>query len=126
MYIFMDNMVDERQYFTETIIDAHFADDLVIFANTPAQAKYLQHSLKLEAIGIGLYIKDKTKFMHFNQDGAISSGNGELVCLCVGISRRMSLPSLFLLFQLCPVYPSHLTWMVCEKGGKWLYNYWFQ
>ena len=45
----------------------------VFFANSPAQAKFLLGSLEQAVRGIGLYVNsDKTEFMYFNQDGAIS------------------------------------------------------
>ena len=48
----------------ETITDADYADDLVLLANTPAEAKSLLHSLEQTARGIGLYENlDKTEFM---------------------------------------------------------------
>ena len=44
-------------------------DDLLLLANTPAQ---------VETRGIDLYVNShKTKFICFNQDGAISSLNGK-------------------------------------------------
>ena len=30
--------------------------------------------------------------------------------------------NLSLLFQQCPACHIHLTWMVCEMGGKWIYS----
>ena len=65
-----------RGYLAETVSDADYADDLALLANSPAQAKSLEHSLKQAAIGAGLYLNsDKTKFMYFNQDCAIFSIN---------------------------------------------------
>ena len=37
---------------------------------------------------------------------------------CVGVHKRTSIMSSFLLLQLCSVYLIRLTWMVCEMGGK--------
>ena len=63
-----------KQYSKETIIDADYVDDL----NTPAQVKSLLPSLEQATRGIGLYENsDKTRFMCFNKDGAISSLNGK-------------------------------------------------
>ena len=46
------------------ITDTDYADDLVLLANTPAQAKSLPYSMELAARGIGLYVNsDKTEFM---------------------------------------------------------------
>ena len=60
-------------YLSETITDADYADDLILLANTPAQAESLQHSLKQAARGFGLYVNsDKTDFTCFDQDSAIS------------------------------------------------------
>ena len=62
-----------RWYRTKTITDTDYADDLVLFVNTLAQADSLLHSLEQVARGIGLYMNsDKTAFMCFNQDGVIS------------------------------------------------------
>ena len=44
--------------------DADYADDLVLLANTPAQAESLLHSLEQAARGFCLYVNsDKTEFM---------------------------------------------------------------
>ena len=51
-----------------------YADDLVLLANTPTQAKSLLHSIEQAAEGIGLHVKtNKTEYMHYKQKGAISS-----------------------------------------------------
>ena len=42
-----------RQYPAETITDADYADDLVLPKNTPAYAKFQQHSLEQTARDIG-------------------------------------------------------------------------
>ena len=47
----------------------------------------------------------------------IFAGQPKQVCPCVGIHKRMSLLLQFL------AYLTHLTWMVCEIGGWWLYNF---
>ena len=39
--------------------DADYADDQPFFANTPAQAKSLLHSLEQAAVGIVLYMNRK-------------------------------------------------------------------
>ena len=46
---------------TETIADADYTNDLVLLANTSAQAKSLLHSLEQSARGIGLYMNSKIK-----------------------------------------------------------------
>ena len=52
-----------RSYLAQTIADTDYADDLVLLANTPAQAKSQLHSLEKAAGGIGLH--DKTEYMCF-------------------------------------------------------------
>ena len=50
-----------------TITDANNADDIVLLANTPTQAKSLLHSLEQATGGIGLHVNaDKTVYMCFN------------------------------------------------------------
>ena len=54
-----------------------YDDDIVLLANTPAQAKSLLHSLEWAADGIGLHVNaDKMEYMCFNQRGDISTLNG--------------------------------------------------
>ena len=60
------------RYPTKTITDADYADDIVILANAPAQAKTLLHSLERAAAGIGLHVNaHKTEYMRFKQTGNI-------------------------------------------------------
>ena len=48
-------------------MDANYADDIMLLANTPVQAKTLLHSLEQAAAGIGLHINaDKMEYMCFN------------------------------------------------------------
>ena len=55
-----------RRYPTETIMDADYADDIVLLANTLTQAKSLLHSLEQATGGIGLHVNaDKIKNMVF-------------------------------------------------------------
>ena len=50
-----------RRYPAQTITDVDYADDIVLLANTPAQAKSLLHSLERAAGGISLHVNaDKT------------------------------------------------------------------
>ena len=66
-----------RRYPAKTITDADCADDIVILANTPYQAKTLLHSLEEAAAGIGLHVNaHKTEYMCFNQTGNISTLDG--------------------------------------------------
>ena len=51
-----------RRYPAQTILDADYADDIVLRSNSPAQAESLPHSLELAAGGIGLHVNaDKTE-----------------------------------------------------------------
>ena len=62
-----------RQNPTETKM---YADSLVLLANTPAQAESLLHSLEQAAESIGLNMNtNKTDYMCFKQEGAISTLN---------------------------------------------------
>ena len=54
------------------MIGVDYADDLVLIANLPTKAEFLQHSIVQAAICIDLYANsDKTKFMCFKWDGPI-------------------------------------------------------
>ena len=73
-------MVRSRWYPAETITDAGYADDLVLYVNTPAKDESLLQSLEQTAGGIGLYMNsDKTKFVCFNEDGDNSILNIKLL-----------------------------------------------
>ena len=66
-----------RKYPAKTITNANYADDIVILANTPNQAKTLLHSLERAAADIGLHVSaHKTEYMCFNQAGDISTWEG--------------------------------------------------
>ena len=66
-----------RIYPVKTIIDADYAYDMAILANTPAQAEILLHSLERAAAGIGLHVNiHKMEYMCFNQTGDISTLGG--------------------------------------------------
>ena len=55
-----------RQYPTESIMDAHYTDDLALLINTPAKAEGLLLSLGHASRSIGLCVNSsKTKFMCF-------------------------------------------------------------
>ena len=63
-----------RRYPAKTITDADYADDIAILANTPNQAKTLQHSLERAVAGICLHVNArKTEYMCFHQSGNIST-----------------------------------------------------
>ena len=67
---------ERRRYPAQTTMDADYADDIALLANTPAQAETLIHSLKRAAGDIGLHVNaDKTEYMCFNQSGDISTLN---------------------------------------------------
>ena len=58
------------------------AYDLALLVNTPRQAKYLLHILEQIGSSIDSYINlDKTEFMCFKKDGAISTFNNKLLKL---------------------------------------------
>ena len=66
-----------RRYLAKTITDADYADDIVLLANAPAQAKTLQHSLQQAAADIGLHVNaHKMEYMCFNPTSNISTQNG--------------------------------------------------
>ena len=66
-----------RSYPIKTITNADYADNLVILANAPAQAKTPLHSLERTTADIGHHINaHKTEYMCFNQTGDISTLNG--------------------------------------------------
>ena len=45
-------------------MDADYANDIALLANTPAQARTLLHSLEWAATSIGLYVNaDKTEYV---------------------------------------------------------------
>ena len=69
--------VRSRQYPAQTITDVDYADEIVLLANTPAQAKPLLHSLEQAAGGISLHVNaDQMEYMCFNQSSYISTLNG--------------------------------------------------
>ena len=66
-----------RRYPAQTITDADYANEIVLLANSSAQAESLLHSLEQAAGGIGLHINtDKMEYMCFNQRGNISTLKG--------------------------------------------------
>ena len=55
-------------------MDADYADDLVLLANTPTQTKSLLHSVEQATRSISLYVNlDKTEFMPFKEDGIVTT-----------------------------------------------------
>ena len=64
------------RYSAKTITHAYYADDIVLLANTPAQAETLLRNLERAAAGIHLHVNEhKTEYMCFNQIGDISTLN---------------------------------------------------
>ena len=58
-------------------MDADYADDLALLANTPNQAETLLHSLERAAAGIGLHVNaNKTEYMCYNQTGNTATLDG--------------------------------------------------
>ena len=58
-------------------MDADYADDIALLANTPVQAEILLHSLERAAGCIWPYVNTgKTEYMCFNQRGDISTLRG--------------------------------------------------
>ena len=66
-----------RRYDAETITDAVYADYLVLPANTPAQAKSLQHCQEEAEGGISLNAKAKKELICFKQERVISTLSGQ-------------------------------------------------
>ena len=61
----------------ETVTDADYTNELALIANTFTQAESLLHSLDQAARGIVLYTNiNKTEFVYFKQNGAISTLSG--------------------------------------------------
>ena len=68
-----------RWYLTQTIMDADYADDTVLLANTPAEADSLLHSLEQATNGIDLHGNaDKMEYMGFNQIWYLTLNGGSL------------------------------------------------
>ena len=68
-----------RRYSAQTITDADYVDDILLLANTPAQAESLLHSLERAPGGIGLHVNaDKTEYMCFNQRDISTRKGGPL------------------------------------------------
>ena len=66
-----------KRYPAKTIIDAVYADDLALLANTPNQAETLLHSLDRAAAYIGLHVNaHKTEYICYNQTGNITTRDG--------------------------------------------------
>ena len=71
-----------RRYLAQTIMDADYADDMALLANTPAQAETLLDCLERAAGGIGPHVNaDKMEYMCFNERGDISTLKGGLLKL---------------------------------------------
>ena len=65
-------------YPTETITNAHYADDLALFTNAPAKAESILQSIKQAVRSIDLYLNTyKTEYIHLKQKGTISNLSGK-------------------------------------------------
>ena len=65
------------RYPAKTIIDADYADDIVLLANASDQVETLLHSQERATAGIGLFFNaQKTEYMSLNQTGDIFILNG--------------------------------------------------
>ena len=79
--------------------DADYANDLVLLANTPAQAESLLHSLEQAGGGIGLHMNaNKAEFICFKQKRAIATESGkhvklvdQFIYLCSNISSAITI-----------------------------------
>ena len=77
LYSLKKKKARSRQYPTETIKDADYADNIALLANTPTQAESLLHILEQAAGDIGLQMNvKKIGYMCFNQEGTIFTLNG--------------------------------------------------
>ena len=66
-----------RIYPAQTIMDADYADDIALLANTPVQAETLHWRLERAEGGISLHVNAyKTEYMCFNERGDISTLKG--------------------------------------------------
>ena len=71
-------------YLTEMITDAHYADGQTLHSNILVQTESLLHSLEQAVIDIRLNMNNnKTEFIRFNQDGAISCIDSAFTLLAV-------------------------------------------
>ena len=60
-------------------MSSDYTDDITLLANTPTQAESLMPSLEQADGGIGFFMNaNKMEYMHFNQEGALSTRNGPL------------------------------------------------
>ena len=68
-----------RRYPTQSIMDADYANDIMLLVNTPTQAEALLHSLERAVSDIGLHMNtDKKELMCINQRSDISTLNAVL------------------------------------------------
>ena len=62
----------------QKLMDADYADEIVLFTNTTAQAESLLHYLELAVEHISLYMNtNRTDCMHFNRERPIFTLNGD-------------------------------------------------
>ena len=73
-------------------MDADYADDIALLANTPTKAKTLLHSLGRAIIGIGFDVNaEKTVYPCFNQRGGISTLKCRLLKLLDKLTNLQSI-----------------------------------
>ena len=65
----------KKTYPAQTTTDADYANDLALFPNTPAQAKFLLHSLEKAAESYSPFVKAKS--MWWKQEREISTISGK-------------------------------------------------
>ena len=81
----------KQRYPAETMKDVDYADDIVLLANAPTQAESL-HSLEQAAGSIHLHVNaNKTEYICFNREGAISTLNASSQKLVDNIPRKRDL-----------------------------------
>ena len=84
-----------RRYPAEIITDGDYSDYEALLANAPAKAECQLHSLERARKDIDLYMNsDKTEFICFKQDGAMSILNGKPLKL-VETSSNIHINTLF-------------------------------
>ena len=66
-----------RRYLAETIMNADYADYIVLLTNSPTRTESMLYNVEKTASGIDLHVNaNKKEYMSFNQEGAISTLNG--------------------------------------------------
>ena len=77
IYIYIYICIYIYTHTPQTIMDTDYTNNIVLLANTPAQAESQLHSLEWATAGIGLHVNAcKTEYMCFNERADISTLNG--------------------------------------------------